>query len=380
MTQGLTIAGLTRIVDREMHVADVDMTFAPASFTVLLGRSRAGKTSLLRLLAGLDRPTAGRVLWDGRDITEVDVRSRDVAMVYQQFVNYPSLTVYENIASPLRIQKKLGRGDIDRRVRETAALLRLDGLLERLPQELSGGQQQRTAIARALAKDAKLLLLDEPLANLDYKLREELRSELATLFQGRDGVVVYATAEPNEALQLGGRTAVLDEGRVAQIGRALDVYGAPASERVAQIFSDPEMNLLDAEVTASGTARVNDAVAFGLPEQLRALPPGRYRLGVRANHVRLQRSTEADLVLPAVALLQEVSGSETLLHASFGQSTVLAQIPGVHRRTLGERLDLFVAPTRLFAFDAHGRLAARALAPSTSSASVGRKAEGHGAH
>jgi len=371
MSSGLAVEGLTRIVDREMHVSGVELSLPPGSFTVLLGRSRAGKTSLLRLLAGLDRPTAGRVRWDGGDITGVDVRSRDVAMVYQQFVNYPSLTVYENIASPLRIQKKLGREEIDRRVRETAAMLRLDGLLQRLPAELSGGQQQRTAIARALVKNAKLLLLDEPLANLDYKLREELRSELASLFLGRESVVVYATAEPNEALQLGGRTAVLDEGRVAQIGPALEVYGAPASERVGQIFSDPQMNLLDAEVTASGEARLYDQLAFPLPEQLRGLAPGRYRIGVRANHVRLQRASQADLVLPAVALLEEVSGSETLVHATFGPRTVIAQVPGVHRHALGEHLTLFVAPTRLFAFDAHGKLAARALVASGGS---------HGAH
>src|SRR6185436_6373661 len=163
------------------------------SFNVLLGRTRAGKTSLLRLLAGLDRPTAGAIRSDGADVTHVDVRRRNVAMVYQQFVNYPSLTVYENIASPLRLREGLGRDAIDRRVRETAAALRLDDLLNRLPGELSGGQQQRTAMARALAKDADLLLLDEPLANLDYKLREELRVEIRRLFRGRDAVVVYAT-------------------------------------------------------------------------------------------------------------------------------------------------------------------------------------------
>ncbi len=149
---------------------------------VLLGPSRAGKTTLMRLMAGLDQPTSGRILVDGKDATGVPVGKRSVAMVYQQFMNYPSLTVYENIASPLRVAK-LKPDEIDRRVQDAARLLGLESLLERLPHQLSGGQQQRTAIARAIVKRADLVLLDEPLANLDYKLREELREELPSILK-----------------------------------------------------------------------------------------------------------------------------------------------------------------------------------------------------
>src|SRR5262249_52551192 len=161
----------------------------PGSFNVVLGRTLAGKTSLLRLLAGLDHPTSGRILLDGRDITRTSVRKRSVAMVYQQFINYPSFTVRANIASPLRVRKAK---DTDARGRALGAALGLEPLLERLPGQLSGGQQQRVAIARALAKDADLLLLDEPLVNLDYKLREGLRDELRTIFRARGSTVVYA--------------------------------------------------------------------------------------------------------------------------------------------------------------------------------------------
>jgi glycerol transport system ATP-binding protein len=367
MKRGLELDNVTRIVDGEMHLEGVRMRLEPGSFTVLLGRTRAGKTSLLRLLAGLDHPTSGRILEGGADVTRVHVRSRDVAMVYQQFVNYPSLTVYENIASPLRLRKKLDKKEIDRRVRETAALLRLEGLLHRLPSELSGGQQQRTAIARALAKDAGLVLLDEPLANLDYKLREELRSELQALFHGRDSVVVYATSEPGEALALGGRTAVLDEGRLLQMGPAVEVYNAPATDRVGQVFSDPPMNLLDIEVTSGGEARITGDVALSLTGHLRALSPGKYRLGVRANHVRLAPSSEADQRLPSTVLLEEISGSETLLYASSGTVSITAQIPGVHRHALGAPVDLFLATGRLFAFTPDGKLAA---APSRAQSSA----------
>src|SRR3712207_2404185 len=159
-------------------------------------------------MAGLDRPSAGRVLAEGVDVTGLAVRRRSVAMVYQQFINYPTLSVFENIASPLRVSR-LPRAEVEGRVREAAKLLRLEPYLARKPLELSGGQQQRTAIARALAKRAALVLMDEPLANLDYKLREELREELPKLFAQSGAVFVYATTEPAEALLLGDRKSVV---------------------------------------------------------------------------------------------------------------------------------------------------------------------------
>jgi len=358
MAGGIELDKVTRIVDGETHLADISLTLDPGSFNVLLGRTRAGKTSLLRVLAGLDRPGSGALREDGADITRADIRRRSVAMVYQQFVNYPSLRVYDNIASPLRIQK-LDAREIDRRVRETAARLRLDALLDRLPAELSGGQQQRTAIARALVKGARLVLLDEPLANLDYKLREELRAEIRGLFRGGEAIVVYATSEPAEALLLGGQVAVLDEGRLLQRGPALDVYRAPATERVGVVFSDPPMNLLDAEILPGGEARLAGAV-LRLSGHLGALPPGPCRVGVRPNHVRLAPASPADHRIPATVDIEEIGGSETLLHATAGGVPLSALLDGVHRHPLGASIDLFLDPGRLFAFalDGHGRLLA----------------------
>src|SRR5262249_37657560 len=164
------------------YLHDISLTLERGTLNVLLGPTLAGKTSLMRLLAGLDKPDSGRVLVDNADVTGRDVRQRSVAMVYQQFINYPSLSVYENIASPLRVQGR-PRKEIEQRVREASRLLKLDPYLDRTPLQLSGGQQQRTAIARALVKGADLVLLDEPLANLDYKLREELRAELPRIFE-----------------------------------------------------------------------------------------------------------------------------------------------------------------------------------------------------
>ena len=245
----LVLENVSKLVGRETHIDGVDLQLEPGAPVVLLGRTLAGKTTLIRLMAGLDRPTKGRIVVDGHDVTGVSVRKRNVAMVYQQFINYPSFTVYDNIASPLR-RAGLAKGEIDRKVREAAAILRIEGLLERLPNELSGGQQQRTALARALVKDADLLLLDEPLMNLDYKLREELRGELQAIFAGRKSIVVYATTEPLEALLIGGTIVVLDEGEALQVGPTLEVYHRPASVRVGEVFSDPPMNLVAGRVEA----------------------------------------------------------------------------------------------------------------------------------
>jgi glycerol transport system ATP-binding protein len=346
--QALQLRSVSRAVDGEPYLSDVQLELEPGSFNVVLGRTRAGKTTLLRTLAGLDRPDSGQLYWGERDVTRVSVQKRDVAMVYQQFVNYPSLTVYDNIASPLRV-RGCSRAEIERRVRETAARLGLLPLLQRLPAELSGGQQQRTAIARALVKGATLVLLDEPLANLDYKLREELRAELRAIFDAQGATVVYATTEPDEALRLGGRTLVLDEGRVLQAGPALAVYRRPVNQRVAQVFSDPELNVLDMEI---GPTAVR--IAHEQQPSLH-LAPGRYRIGIRANHLHLQPATPHDLCFAGTALVDEVTGSVTLLHVAYGELTLIAQLPGIQRHALGSPVRLFVSPEQLLVFDSEGR-------------------------
>jgi glycerol transport system ATP-binding protein len=239
----LSLERVEHKVGAAVHLHALDIALVPSALTVLLGATQAGKTTLMRVMAGLDRPSAGRVLVDGRDVTGMPVRERNVAMVYQQFINYPSLTVADNIASPLKLRGERG---IDARVNELAAKLHIEPFLKRLPAELSGGQQQRVALARALAKQAPLMLLDEPLVNLDYKLREELRDELSALFAAGDSTVVYATTEPTEALLLGGHTAVMDAGEVLQYGPTAQVFHRPKSIRVARAFSDPPMNLIGA--------------------------------------------------------------------------------------------------------------------------------------
>jgi len=327
----------------------LDLSLVPRAVTVLLGATQAGKTTLMRLMAGLDHPSAGKVRVDGQDVTGVPVRERNVAMVYQQFINYPSMTVADNIASPLRLRRESG---IDARVQALAAKLHIEPFLQRLPAELSGGQQQRVALARALAKNAPLMLLDEPLVNLDYKLREELREELTQLFAGGDSTVVYATTEPTEALLLGGYTAVLDAGELLQYGPTSEVFRRPRSIRVARAFSDPPMNLV------AGTAAPGGVTLAGGVELEIALPAAAstaLTVGMRAGALRV-RKRDGDVALVGSVELAEISGSDTFLHAETKVGELVAQLTGVHQFELGAAVTLYLSPAQVFVFDAAGDL------------------------
>jgi glycerol transport system ATP-binding protein len=353
----LSLENVTKMVREQPYLYDIDLDLASGSFNVLLGPTQAGKTSLLRLMAGLDFPSSGTIREDGADVTLLGVRKRNVAMVYQEFVNYPSFTVFENIAAPLRRAKRLSASQIDAKVRARAQMMHIDHLLHRLPSELSGGQQQRVALARALVKEAPLLLLDEPLVNLDYKLREELRSELREIFRHGTTTVVYATTEPQEALLFGGNTLLLDAGRVLQSGPALEIYHRPATIRASQVFSDPPINLINAVIGPQG-CRLSPSVAFPLAPHMRALPAANYCVGVRAGHIGLVGHDEYGCLIPAKVELAEINGSETYVHAGHGDFQMIAVLQGVHEFGLGDEISLYLDPRRLFVFDGAGDLVA----------------------
>ena len=347
----LTLERVGKTVGPSVHLYPQSLSLVPGAVTVLLGATQAGKTSLMRLMAGLDVPSTGRVVVDGADVTGVPVRDRNVALVYQQFINYPSMSVYHNIASPLKLRGESGAA-LESKVRALAEKLHIDVFLERLPAELSGGQQQRVALARALAKGAPLMLLDEPLVNLDYKLREELREELSQLFSNGEATVVYATTEPAEALLLGGYTAVMDGGELLQYGPTAEVFHRPESIRVARAFSDPPMNLLSA-VAAEGGAQLagGPPVSIALPVQA-----GReLTVGVRASALRVV-GREGDLVLEGSVDLAEISGSDTFVHVHTPVGDLVAQLTGVHNFDLGAPIRLHVSPAQVYVFDAKGTL------------------------
>lgn len=349
----LVLDNITKIVARECYIDNVSLELEPGTFNILLGRTLSGKTTLMRLMAGLDRPSSGRVVMNGQDLTGLPVRKRDVAMVYQQFINYPSMTVYKNIASPLRLART-AEPEIDRRVREVAEMLHIEKLLDRLPAELSGGQQQRTAIARALVKDTALLLLDEPLVNLDYKLREQLRTEMREIFKQRSSIVVYATTEPLEALALGGNTAVLHEGRLEQFGPTIEVYQRPRTTRIAQAFSDPAMNFVSGTIEG-GYLQLGEARCLPLEHHFSELSPGYYQFGMRPSHLRLKPESDTDIKFLAQVDIAEISGSETFIHISHDGHSWIVQQPGVHSYRMGDTAEVYINPARLYVFDEQGR-------------------------
>jgi glycerol transport system ATP-binding protein len=353
---GLILQDINKTVGQETHLSDINLEFSSGSRNVILGRTLAGKTSLLRIMAGLDRPTSGRLLIDDRDVTGVTVRKRSVAMVYQQFINYPSLTVYKNIASPLKLAG-MEKADIDDKVRRTAAMLHIEDLLDRMPSELSGGQQQRTAIARALVKETQLLLLDEPLVNLDYKLREELRVELQQIFEQRQAIVVYTTTEPAEALMLGGNIVILHEGCILQAGPTAEVYRHPSTMRAAEIFSDPPINFISGKVQ-DNQAWIGNRIKLPLGGHLSDLAAGAYTFGIRCNHLFLKAAKPDDVEIKALVELSEINGSETFIHVEYDDHKLVVQDDGVHQLKIGRELPVYVNPCHFFVYDAQGNLAA----------------------
>ncbi|WP_209425653.1 ABC transporter ATP-binding protein [Pararhodobacter sp. SW119] len=354
----LVLDGVSKRVDGLVHIHRTDLTLERGTMNVLLGPTLSGKTSLMRLMAGLDAPATGRILWEGRDVTGMRVQDRKVAMVYQQFINYPSMSVYDNIASPLRLMR-LDRSEVDRRVRETAELMKMTPMLERKPLELSGGQQQRCALARALVKDAGLVLLDEPLANLDYKLREELRAEIPRIFEESGAIFVYATTEPEEALLLGGNTATLWEGRITQLGPTPQVYRQPCDTITARVFSNPPMNF-------TRVVKAGDRINFGEGQSapaggaLAGLADGAYTAGFRPDHLHLQPTAEDQLQFDCRLRVTEITGAETFLHLDHGADRWVGLVHGVQDLRYGAPIKVWLDAAHVYVFAESGELVAPA--------------------
>jgi glycerol transport system ATP-binding protein len=351
----LELKEVAKTVGADVHIHPTSLRFEPGSFNILLGTTLAGKTTLMQLMAGLERPSAGEVWFDGRNVTGMAVQRRNVSMVYQQFINYPNMSVFENIASPLRVAR-MSEAAIRERVGRMADLLRISGMLDRRPSELSGGQQQRTAIARALVKDSDLILLDEPLANLDFKLREELRDELPRIFAERECVVVYATTEPTEALLLGGHTAALHEGRVVDFGPTGEVYRRPTSLESAKVFSEPPINT--ARVRKKGKrVELGDGTSWAAPV---GLADGQYTIGIRAHRVLPYQPDKGWTPVEGDIMVAELSGSESMVHfTAFGLPWVSLS-HGVHSFDAGQKATLYADFASCYYFGADGRLIAAA--------------------
>tara|TARA_B000000477_G_scaffold11934_1_gene10206 strand:+ start:7325 stop:8401 length:1077 start_codon:yes stop_codon:yes gene_type:complete len=348
----LLTKNLTFKPENEFYLNDVSLEFEAGRLYTILGRTLSGKTSFLKTIAGLQPVDEGEIIFEDKDFNSIPVWERNVAMVYQQFINYPHLNVYENIAFPLK-QRKMNIDDIKHEVAVAISQVGLEGFEERKIQELSGGQQQRVALARSLAKKAKILLLDEPLVNLDYKLREDLREVFKNLFNSdlsTDSILIYASTDPQEAMQLNGDIIVIDEGRVLQTGSAKEVFENPASIKVAEITNDPAMNILPGSIEDKEIV-FNQDFKLTIPTHLNHLESGEYFFGVRATDLNLD-----DSGFNFIVDISEISGSETFLHMHQDELKVVLMIEEVRNFNLDDQVKINLDLNRLYVFDVNGDL------------------------
>jgi sn-glycerol 3-phosphate transport system ATP-binding protein len=346
----LALQGLGKSFGAQTVLERIDLAVADGEMVVIVGASGCGKSTLLRLVAGLEQPTRGAVVLDGEDITARDPAARDIAMVFQNYALYPHMSVYENMAYGLKI-RRLPSAEIRRRVDEAAAMLGLAALLERKPRALSGGQRQRVAMGRAIVREPKLFLFDEPLSNLDAKLRVQMRAEIRRL-QRRLGITsLYVTHDQVEAMTLGDRLVVMREGSAAQVASPMEVFARPADTYVAGFIGAPAMNFLPARLAAAGRGA---ALAAGptllFADGPRPGPAGRgLTIGIRPEHIILDPAG-----LEFAVDLVEPLGSETLVHGRLADGTALVvKLAGA--APAGELLRIALPPAELHVFAAEGR-------------------------
>ena len=348
----LVIDNLTFKPEKEYFLNKVSLKFEAGKLYTLLGRTLSGKTSLLKTIAGLQPIDTGNITFEGKDFSSIPVWKRNVAMVYQQFINYPHLSVYENIAFPLK-QRKMKTSDIENEVSVAINKVGLHGFEKRKIQELSGGQQQRVALARSLVKKAKILLLDEPLVNLDYKLREDLRDEFKNIFSSdfsSHSILIYASTDPLEAMQLNGNIIVLDEGKILQSGTAKDVFENPENIKVAEITNDPAMNVIKGSID-SNKIILNENVQFDIPEHVKTIRAGTYHFGIRASDMILD-----DNGFDFNVDIAEISGSETFLHLHQNELYMVLLMEEVRNFNDNDKVKINFNLNKLYVFDEKGNL------------------------
>jgi len=320
----LEIHGLSKSYRRTPVLADLSFSVERGEFLVIFGTSGSGKTVLLRLIAGMVMPDKGRIVLDGRDITADAPDQRDIGMAFQNFALYPHMTAFNNIASPLH-SRRLDKGAVDRQVHEAARLLRIDHVLDHQPKALSNGQKQRTALARALVAEPSLLLLDDPLRNVDAKVRYEMRLELPRLLRARDTTVIYVTQDYKEAMALGDRIAVLGEGGFSQIDTPEAIYNRPASSRIARLFGDPPINLLPAEGEGDALRVAAHRIALAGGQA-----SGTCMLGLRPEDVAVSLERQEGAVPVEIDAVTPLNDRQVMLLRTEDGTEIFASRPQMH--------------------------------------------------
>lgn len=330
---------------------DVSFTVADGEFFVLLGPTGAGKTTTLRLIAGLDKQDNGNIFFNEEQVDKLTPAERDVAMVFQQYSLYPNMSVYDNLAFPLRSpMHRLPEDEIKQRVEETTKILHIHHLLERKTAHLSGGEMQRVTIGRAIVRNPRVFLMDEPLSNLDAKLREALRVELEHIQKTQGGTTIFVTHDQVEALTLADRIAVLNEGELVQIGTARDIYDRPASIFVAQLVGTPRINLLPAG-RENSRLHIEDSPLHLPATSVNGNLPATFTLGVRPEDVRPDENGQ----FPGRVALIEPLGVETILHIRTGEQTLISLVSGMSRLGIDDEIRFNVTQERLHFFDQDGQ-------------------------
>jgi len=347
----IDITELSRSFGSTNAVASVSLSIADGDFLVLLGPSGCGKTTLLRMIAGLLEPSSGSILIDDVEVTEKAAKDRDLAMVFQSYALYPHLTVAKNLAYPLRT-RRMPRDLIAARVAEVAKVLEIDGLLDRRPKALSGGQRQRVAVGRALVRNPSAFLMDEPLSNLDAKLRTQTRQELTALHRRLGATFVYVTHDQVEAMTMATRIAVLNAGQIEQVGTPQEVYDRPATTFVAGFVGSPAMNMLAAHVSSEdGMVRVDGDTLAGVL-WAGSTPAIDVVVGVRPEHLEIaDRAPAIGLSALAMVDLVENLGSEQVVSCVIGSSRFAVRAPRAREVGIGDAVILSVRPELVHFFD-----------------------------
>jgi multiple sugar transport system ATP-binding protein len=339
---------ITKRFGEKVALHEVSLSIKDQEFFVLLGPTGAGKTTTLRVIAGLETQDAGSVYFDGQSINGYQPADRDVAFVFQQYSLYPKMSVYDNLAFPLRSPlRRVPEAEIRQRITVAAEKLRITHLLDRKTARLSGGEMQRVSIGRAIVRNPRIFLMDEPLSNLDAKLRESLRVDLKHLQKTQGSTTLFVTHDQIEALTMADRIAVLDEGQIIQIGTPHDIYDRPASTFVAQLVGTPRINLLPA-ARQNGGFRITGSTV-DVPASSQSLPQ-EVLVGVRPEDVRPGSGEHQ-----ATIALTEPLGVETILHLRAGEQTLLSIVPGTSAYRIGEQVPFTLARERLHYFDSEGK-------------------------
>jgi multiple sugar transport system ATP-binding protein len=348
---GISLTNLTKTFGDSTVVDDLSLEIADGEFVVFLGPSGCGKTTTLRMIAGLEQPAAGDIRIDGERVNEVPPQRRDIAMVFQSYALYPHLTVADNIAYPLRV-RKLAAAEIQKQVSQTAALLEIESLLMRRPRDLSGGERQRVALARAIVRHPRAFLMDEPLSNLDAKLRLQMRGELKRLQQTLETTTVYVTHDQAEAMTLGNRVAVMNRGKLQQFDTPLEIYNRPTNRFVAEFVGSPGMNFIEGHIDSSPPAFVRDGLKLVLTEDLLNQSGGQVSctLGIRPESVRVS-NMQTDHWMAATVYVTELMGNETFVILDMQSQRIIARTPGDFRAETGSAVWVDFDLTKAHLFD-----------------------------